>query len=88
MKKVKKLKIIEEGRICNPEELEEILGGTKCNKYDNCGWFFHETCRIATSAYGFESYGGKIYCDEGYYYSSCSFRRYSTCGGAVMYKNY
>lgn len=81
------MKIIEDGRISNPEELSEILGGVGCNKYNNCGWFFHETCAITSQAYGYESESGTIHCDTGYYYASCTRSAYTTCGGAKNYWN-
>lgn len=37
MKKLKKIRIIEDGRICSPEEMNELKGGDGCNNYESCG---------------------------------------------------
>lgn len=90
MKEVKKIKIIEAGRICSPEELKEIRGGfsgsgideggsgcnytTGCNTHESCGWFSYETCKQVSVSYGYESSESGILCNAGYYYASCGFR--------------
>lgn len=99
MKKIGKVKILEVGRICTPEELRQICGGsgidgesnsgactfTGCNKYNNCGWFSHETCSQVSAHYGYENNGSSILCSDGYSYSSCSLRTYTSCGGDKTY---
>ena len=86
--KIKKLKIIEEGRICSPEELKKIQGGgnpctyTGCNKYENCGWFSYESCIVASAAYGYENRNGSITCNQGYSYSTTGT---TPCGASMAY---
>lgn len=101
MKKIKKVKIVEVGRICSADELKQICGGsgyggedysgactfTGCNKYNNCGWFSHETCSQVSAHYGYESNGSSILCSGGYSYSSCSFKKYTSCGSDTTYKS-
>jgi len=91
MKKIKKLKIIEEGRY-SKEELKQIRGGcnnfTGCNKYSNCGWFSHTSCQ-KVGAYGYENDpgSGTTTCDSGFSYSSCEFKVYTSCGPNTTYKS-
>ncbi|WP_165042846.1 hypothetical protein [Dysgonomonas sp. ZJ709] len=91
MKKLKKLKILEEGRMCSPEELKKIRGGcssgyTGCNKYSSCGLISLVSCN-PSAAYGYESDGSGTNCASGYSYSSCCslFSKYFSCGGGSAY---
>lgn len=95
MKKLKKIKIIEDGRICSPQEMNQIRGGeyddncpsfTGCNKYDNCGLSSLVSCKPA-AAYGYESNGSETNCAKGYDYKSCcsAFSKYFSCGGGTTY---
>jgi len=91
---MKKIRIIEVGRVLGPEELtteelKKINGGTcpgsytGCNSYNNCGWTSYESCS-KTSAYGYESDGsGNTTCSTGYTYSSCGLgsNNYTICKG-------
>lgn len=92
MKKLK-IKIIESGRILSPEEFKELKGGacayTGCNKYDNCGWFSYEYCKQPAAAYGYESNGSSITCNEGYGYASCGIgaNNYTICNAGKTYKS-
>lgn len=94
MKKIKKFKIIEEGRICSPEEMKEIVGGyLSCsdgNSLTVCptDWFLASCQPAATSGYSEEfclqlppTY---IVCSEDYKYDFCVGMHY-TCGGENTY---
>lgn len=90
MKKLK-INVIESGRILTPKEFKELKGGacsyTGCNKYDNCGWFSYESCKTTAAAYGYESDGSSVICNDGYHYSSCGVGKYTTCGAGQTYKS-
>jgi len=93
MKKLKKLKIIESGRICSPDELKYVRGGcsggfTGCNDYYNCSILAYTTCNPGLSlSYGYES-NGSTHCYVGYTYDSCTLIVFhKTCGSDTNYNS-
>lgn len=98
MKKLKKLKIIEEGRICSSEEMKSIVGGsgfdcssgfTSCtSKYTSCPGSTFTTCH-ETGFAGYGSGGGSTACSSGFSYTSCSsiiiLGSKSVCGSSMSY---
>lgn len=85
MKKIKKIRIVEEGHF-SPEELKEVRGGTGCNTYNSCGLLSYEKCRPGAASYGFQSTSGTISCDTGYYYATCGVgTKYISCGSGSSY---
>lgn len=84
MKKLKKFRIIESGRLNSLEEIElsKIKGGIDdCQSgYQHCVSFYgqctvgiiYKTCQVETSLSGFESSGTDVFCDVGYTYTQCT----------------
>lgn len=94
MKKIKKFKIIEEGRICSPEEMKEIVGGYMCsdgNSLTVCptDWFL-ASCQPAAASGYYEDFCGQPLpqtlqvCTEDYKYDVCVLVHY-TCGAENTY---
>lgn len=76
MKKLKKIKIIEDGRICSPEEMNSIRGGYTCPGavYTSCeNESKYTTCREMPSVTGYSiDDDGKETCSIGYIYITCT----------------
>lgn len=92
MKSLKKIKVLEEGRLCISKEMKKLYGGcssfTGCNKYGFCGLLGYTTCQKAeTAAYGYENDGSTITCGSGYYYSSNEDEPATTCAANKAYKS-
>lgn len=95
MKKLKKFKIIEEGRRCSPEEMKEIVGGYwMCAGGDSLtvcptDWFM-SSCQPSAAGGFFDDSCGQGFpqtlqiCTEGYKYDTCLGIHY-TCGGENTY---
>lgn len=97
MGKLKKFKILEKGRICTPEELNELKGGknncdynyvTCMSGYMTCNELGYRSCK-PTSLSGYTSNGSNTYCDSGYTYNQCvvGIQGYDTCASSYIYKN-
>jgi hypothetical protein len=98
MKKIAKIKIVEEGRLFSPEESNRIRGG--CSTYSTCstGSSYKEcsngvwiTCSQTPSVTGYHNYGpgGSIFCTGGYTYESCHMMNQKfSCGGNLYYENF
>jgi hypothetical protein len=77
--KLKKIEIIEEGRICSQEELNRIKGGTcsspaytSCQSgYLTCNQLGYVSCTPVPSMSGYEHSGSGTFCDSGYVYNQC-----------------
>lgn len=99
MKKIEKFKIIEEGRLCSPEDLNKIRGGcgvqySTCNTgstYKECVKGVWITCTQTSLVNGYENYGpgGSIICTGGYTYESCHIMgQKASCGSGLYYENF
>lgn len=92
MKKLKRLNVIEEGRICTPEELKEIVGGyTTCSGgiYASCTTNALTTC----SKTGYTGYvsgppecPSYVSCPVDYAYTSCNTSGKQTCSSNTKYQ--
>lgn len=90
-----KFKIIEEGRMLNPDEQNDVKAGFGCNKYSECGIIGgYVTCMPGSAAYGFETtcdtitmFGHGVTCNTSHAYLNCTGRKYVSCPAGKTYSN-
>lgn len=97
MRKIKKFRILESGRIYNNEELNEIKGGDSCGPnyvtcmsgYATCNTLGYRTCDT-TSLAGYTTDGSNTYCEAGHTYNQCTegLPVYDTCSAEHTYSTY
>lgn len=88
---MKKLKVIEAGRILTSEELSNIYGGDDCPQYIGCNT--HDDCLTANHyvtcrmrGYGYETNGDVTACNIGSHYASCTSKTsFATCSTSESY---
>lgn len=88
MKKLKKIRIIEDGRICSPEEMNEIRGGETCQTvYIHCVSGIAVVSCQQTSLSGYESDSTGVFCGDTHEYNLCGWgsESYGSCGAGTTY---
>lgn len=88
MRKLKKIRIIEDGRICSPEEMNEIRGGVTCQSgYLHCVSGIAVVSCAPTAHSGYESDSTGVFCGSTHVYNQCGWgaESYDTCSAGTTY---